>query len=220
VLKSGYLPLGTWWGIPVRVHWTAALMALYFTRFRFMPAAWLAMLLMIIFHELGHAFWVRRFHYRVVSIELNMVGGLCHWEGVPRRIERAVVAWGGVMAQGLLLCATLLVVAIHGPFRNEWASQVVLTWTDTNLWMILLNLIPIPPLDGASAWPFFGLLRSRAKELQAHREQQRRQHEIETLRTDLLEGRMSPELRAQLDRIKADVRDGKPAPVEAPETKK
>jgi hypothetical protein len=43
---------------------------------------------------------------------------------------------------------------------------VVDVFTRTNLWLIALNLLPVPPLDGAEAWPLLRHLKDRWKNRQ------------------------------------------------------
>jgi hypothetical protein len=86
LVKSGYLRIGRFRGAPIRLHWTVPLACVVFTRFSFVPGAWLGFVLLVLIHELGHA---------VLNFEL-----------------------------------------------------------------ILVNLLPIPPLDGAEAWGVIGLVRA------------------------------------------------------------
>ena len=122
-----------------------------FTSFSLSPLVWISFFLLVLVHELGHAACVRLYGYQVTSIEVNGLGGRCAWAGDPTAREAAVVAWGGVAAQGLLLVATLIVIAVLGPM--PWfLAGVAHVFTSVNAWLILVNLIPIPPLDGALAW--------------------------------------------------------------------
>lgn len=145
------------------MHWTAPLGALMFGGFRFAPAVWLAFLVIILVHELGHAFLVRRFGLGLVSVDVYGLGGLCRHER-GSAYQSSVIAWGGVVAQGCLLLpaivlsllAPLLALPIGG-FTAELLGALVYT----NTFIIILNLIPIRPLDGAEAWKLFGHLRER-----------------------------------------------------------
>jgi stage IV sporulation protein FB len=164
MFDRGYLTLGKLRGIPIRIHWTMPVGALVFGGLRFAPAFWVGFLVLVLIHELGHAFYVKRYGHRVLSIEVTGFGGLCRWSGAATPYERAAIAWGGVVAQGLLLIVAHAVLLALGPPRALWSAELAHVFTVTNLWLIGLNLLPIPPLDGAEAWPLarhvFGRLRS------------------------------------------------------------
>jgi Zn-dependent protease len=146
-------------GIPVRFHWSVLLGALLFSGFRFAPAFWLAFPALVLIHELGHAWVIRRLGHRALGVEVTGFGGLCHWD--PRfasRLHHALVAWGGVAAQFVLFLLTSAYVLASGGPSYLWEAEVVHVFTTTNLMLIVLNLLPIAPLDGARAWMLFGEL--------------------------------------------------------------
>lgn len=163
MFESGFLTLGRFRGIPVRVHWTTPLGALLFTGFSFAPVAWLAFFLLVLVHELGHAAMVRRYRHRVLSVEVTGFGGLCRWAGNATPYERGAIAWGGVLAQMALLVATLGYVMLAGAPRTFVGADLYEVFVGTNLRLALLNLLPMPPLDGAEAWPFLRPAWSRLK---------------------------------------------------------
>lgn len=152
MFDRGYWKIGTLRGVPVRLHWTLPLGAAVFSGFTFVPAFWLAFTLIILIHEFGHAAVVRRFGHQTMGVDVTGFGGLCRWSGHATAYERSAIAWGGVLAQGLLLLGTVVVVLIVGSPTNPHAAQVVSAFTNANLWLIGLNLLPFPPLDGAEAW--------------------------------------------------------------------
>lgn len=167
MLKNGYLHIGTWRRIPIRVHWSTPVGMLLFGRFQFVPAFWLAFLLIVLLHEMGHAYVVRRVGAKVHSIDVLAIGGLCHWSGDVSPIARACIAWGGVWAQMILLAGTYLALAVHGWPTTLEMAQLAAAFTTTNIWMILFNLFPVRPLDGAEAWALFPLLKNRWQQRRA-----------------------------------------------------
>src|SRR5262245_6600979 len=134
MFDRGYLRIATLHGIPIRVHWSMPVGALIFSGFRFAPVFWLAFFALVLLHELGHAFFVRRYRHHVLSIDITGFGGLCRWNGHASAYERAVIAWGGVVAQILLFFATVIVVALVGLPRAMWSRELVDVFTRTNLW--------------------------------------------------------------------------------------
>jgi len=153
MFSSGYLQLRVL-RAPLRVHWTAPIGVLVFSGFSLNPLDWGAIVLLMIVHELGHASLARRYHLRIVSIDITAVGGACRVVGDPTLTEAAMVAWGGVLAQGGLLVAALLarmlVHVVTGMFDGMF--DILIT---TNAILIVLNLLPIRGLDGETAWRLF-----------------------------------------------------------------
>jgi Zn-dependent protease len=162
-MRGGYLTIGRWRGAPVRLHWTLPLVALMFGQGRFVPGFWLGFVLIVLIHELGHAIMVRRFRCAVMSIDVHGMGGVCRWSGSPTAIQRAWIAWGGVLAQLVALAAAYVAVALAGPPGTLFTMHLAAAFTTTNVWLIALNLLPVPPLDGAEAWKLPGLLRRRRR---------------------------------------------------------
>jgi Zn-dependent protease len=119
----------------------------------FVPAAWAAFVVLILVHEIGHAVLVRRYGLSVLSIDVHGAGGVCRWAGHASEVDRAKIAWGGVVAQALLLVATTLMAPVAP--SHPLVLQVVQTWTATNVLVIALNLLPVRPFDGAEAWTLF-----------------------------------------------------------------
>jgi len=152
MFETGYLRIATIQGAPVRIHWTVVAGAVMFAGLRFAPAAWVAFVLLVLVHELGHAALVLRYRLDVVSIDVHGFGGVCRWEGISTTWQRAVIAWGGVLAQLALLLVTEGIVLATGAPTSALASDLVYVFTVTNVWLLLINLMPVPPLDGASAW--------------------------------------------------------------------
>ncbi len=151
---------------PVLMHWSV-LLAIPFGwaisgRFSHGLVLFPAFTLLMLIHELGHAVVARRFGVRVLSVRLHAFHGLCvHEEPKSARADIAI-SWGGVLAQALLFGATLVAVeiinSVFGRITAPW-SVAVRVFTGTNLIIILINLLPIQPLDGATAWrvlPFVG----------------------------------------------------------------
>jgi hypothetical protein len=160
MFRSGYWRLGRWHGAPVLLHFSVLLGLLVFGGFRSSLGFFVAYPCLILVHELGHAALVRRCGHRVVGIEVTGLGGVCHWSGNASPFEEALIAWGGVLAQLALFALTLLWLKLLPP-KSELAWDLTATFTHTNLWLVAVNLIPIPPLDGARAWGIFRAFRER-----------------------------------------------------------
>jgi Zn-dependent protease len=182
-LHRGYLHIGRVLGAPVRLHWSIPIGAFVLGRFRFVPWYWAAFLVLVLVHELGHAAMVWGARARVVAIEAHGAGGICHWSGEVSEVRRALIAWGGVLAQALLLGATYLTLYFLGPPESALGLEIVDAFTESNLWLIAVNLIPIPGFDGASAWPLLPALARWVRERRA--DKRRRRAKVERARAQV-----------------------------------
>ena len=162
-LHGGYLAIGRWRGAPVRLHWTLPIGALVFGQGRFVPGFWLGFFLLVFVHELGHAVLVRRAGHGVVSIDIHALGGMCRWSGEPTAIDRARIAWGGVLAQAVAFAVASAAIALAGPPEGAFSGQLAAAFTVTNVWLMAINLLPVAPLDGGEAWKLPGLLLRRRR---------------------------------------------------------
>jgi Zn-dependent protease len=149
---EGYLRIGTWNAIPVRVHWTAPIGIFVFSGLHLAPAVWFGVALVIFIHEVGHAVVVRRCAATPTSIDFTGIGGECHWYGVVGRFERCLIAWGGVAAQTVLLAATCAVTSLLKGPQSTVAHDLVSAFLMSNALMVIVNLLPFRPLDGREAW--------------------------------------------------------------------
>jgi Zn-dependent protease len=163
VAGRGYFEVARWRGAPVRLHWTLPLGALVFCQGRFAPGAILGFVLLVLVHEVGHALVVRRHRLRVLAIDVHALGGVCTWTGQASPLARARIAWGGVNAQLVAFGVAVLALWTLGEPTTPFSADLAYAFTTMNGWMMALNLLPVPPLDGAEAWKLPGLLRARAR---------------------------------------------------------
>lgn len=155
MFSSGFVKVGRLREMPLRVHWTTPLGVFLLSGFSFNPFVWLSILALMIAHEMGHAILARRYRLRVVSIDVTPIGGACQLEGDPTLHEAAVVAWGGVLAQAVLLVVALLARPLFHVVTFGVLDDVFDILIRSNLILMALNLLPIEPLDGATAWRVF-----------------------------------------------------------------
>jgi len=161
MFRTGYVTVARPWGIPIQLHWSIPVGGFVFGRFQIVPGFGLAFFLLVLIHELGHAMLVRRYRLPIEAVQVHGLGGVCAYSGYPSALERSIIAWGGVLAQAVLLGATLGFVWAVGSPSSAFGRQMVHAFTWTNLIIAGINLLPIRPLDGAEAWKVFGLWRNR-----------------------------------------------------------
>ncbi len=159
LVEHGYLRVARPRGVELRLHWTVAVGALLAARLQLQPLIWLGFLCVVLVHELGHALAVGSAGGQLMALDITGVGGSCRWRGAGTLLERAWVAWGGVLAQAALLLVTAVSVLLLGMPGGRLAA-LGYCFIQVNLALLLLNLLPFSFLDGALAWRLFGALRA------------------------------------------------------------
>jgi Zn-dependent protease len=132
------------------------------TAYLVMVAIVLSFFASVILHELGHALVARRNGVPVMGIELWALGGTTRTGPMPRAgVELRVASAGPLVTLAVILISTALGAAVassHHFFAVAVGSSGVLTtpvvlwlsWLVTlNVLVLILNLIPAFPLDGA-----------------------------------------------------------------------
>ena len=178
-MTRGAITLARYRGAPIRIHWSVPVVALLAGGLRFAPGAWLGLVLVVLLHEMGHAFWARRFQMDVTEILIHGLGGHCAYLGTPSPKQRSIVAWGGVLAQALVLLV-VFPISLALPATSELQRDLYEMLIATNLYIALFNLIPIRPLDGAEAWRLLPILLA-----------QRSRRGVTALRQEVLRARQS-----------------------------
>ncbi len=155
-MEGGYFRIGRFGPAPIRIHWSAPFGAFMFSGFRWAPSAWGAFVLLILIHELGHAVMVRAFRLQVTSIDVHGIGGVCNYYGSVGPLGRSLIAWGGVFGQLVLLAIALPLLLLLPKTLPLWGAHLLDALVFTNLWLMAINLLPVPGFDGAEAWKLFG----------------------------------------------------------------
>lgn len=165
------LHIGTYFGIPVKVHWTFGLLIFYvlYVSIRESLAAadtiFFALFILLLFfcvilHEYGHALTARKYGVKTVDIIISPIGGVARLEHLPKKpSQELAVAIAGPLVN-LAIAALLLGVGhlLWGleTMRSEPAELdnlsnpivfIVATIT-LNVFLCLFNLIPAFPMDG------------------------------------------------------------------------
>jgi len=147
---------------PLRLHWSLLLGAALFCALEPRPMILAGYVALLAAHALGHLVAVAGTGLKVEGVMLHALGGELLGTGQVSPVRRSLIALSGVLAQ-----AALLTVALLAPLPADLAEA----FTRRNGVMLLLNLIPVKPLDGALAWKLPARLRA-ARRLQ-HRERMR-----------------------------------------------
>lgn len=144
-------------GADLYVHWTvflvaAVILAGVIRRPVFSLLGLVAYWGVLLLHETGHLIAAQRFGCPVFSIELYSVFGVTRFGTPWSRMDHCIIAWGGVMAQAVIAIPVALWVLLFGYTRFEVVNMLLVILGLFSLGVAILNLLPIPPLDGATAW--------------------------------------------------------------------
>lgn len=175
-METNYWQLGTWWRVPVSMHWTVliafAWLYLFFYDLLATAIASAAFFALLVAHELGHVVVLRRRKIAVASIELfGIHGRTSHaWASATDEIR---IAWGGVGAQMVVLLVALgvgfAVESVAAPVVWVVAVPILFVFTKLNIFLMLIALLPIGPFDGHSAWAVLPRLRKAIRGRRAPR---------------------------------------------------
>lgn len=198
--------LGQWRGIPISLHWTVFIGIPWFlwqTRSLAGTAiAFFAFFLLLLAHELGHAAVARWRRVEVEHIQLFFLHGHCAHEPPDYELDDVLIAWGGVAAQFIVLVIALgadVLLTTFWPIAPALTSPLLRVFIGTNVLIMIFNLVPVAPFDGAKAWRILAILAEWTKDTSwAHKWRQRSAARA-TARTKTLE--------AESERIAADIID-------------
>ena len=155
-------------GVPVYVHWSVLLIAiLILLNVIHRPVSSLlgltAYLGVLLIHESGHLIAAQRMRCEVFSIKLYPIFGITNFEAPWSKFDHCVIAWGGVIAQAVVALPVIGRLVLFGYTRFEPVNAVLVLLGFFSLGVAVFNLLPIPPLDGATAWAIIPETMKRAR---------------------------------------------------------
>lgn len=165
-MEQNYWQLGTWRRIPVSMHWTVlivfAWLYLFFWDLVATAIASAAFFSLLVAHEFGHVAVLRWRKIAVERIELNGLHGKTS-HAWASEADEILVAWGGVAAQLVVL---LLALAARYAFDLGTmpavlfvVGPILFVFTQLNIFLMIVALLPIGPFDGHNAWAAIPWLR-------------------------------------------------------------
>lgn len=148
-MTPGSIGLGTYAGIPVRVHWSMGLIAVWFGVLLSVDLgivggviATTAFFASILAHEFGHAMVARRYGVRTQSIDLWALGGVARLD----RESPTPRADGLIAVAGPAVNLLIGGVALAASFALQ--SNVLFWIGFVNGFLAVFNMLPGAPLDG------------------------------------------------------------------------
>jgi Zn-dependent protease len=128
----------------------------------------LAYTFVLLAHEVGHALMARWREVEVYSIRLFVVHGQCEHAVPYYEHDDVWIAWGGVAAQALIIgvaWAAQFVLRGHiGWNAWQYIAPLFHALIAANFSTLIVNLVPVAPLDGKTAWRAIPLLREFIRE--------------------------------------------------------
>jgi Zn-dependent protease len=167
--SRGSLPLFSFKGIQVRLHWSFIALPLYVGWSAFnegLPWDQVGLRLLmvaivfacVVLHEYGHALTARRFGVGTRDITLLPIGGVASLERMPEepRHEFWITVAGPAVNLAIALVAIVLMAALGltSYFTDlliggaSMGTNALLFLAGINIWLFLFNLIPAFPMDG------------------------------------------------------------------------
>ncbi|HUJ27429.1 MAG TPA: hypothetical protein VLW85_15500 [Myxococcales bacterium] len=162
---------------PLRLHWSLLLGAALFCALTPRPLLFVGYAAVLLAHVAGHAFAVLGSRLSVSGVLVHALGGELVGSGEATPLRRSAMAAAGVGAQLLLLVGAYA-------FRDWLAPDLVDALVRRNGIVLLLNLLPVRPLDGALAWRLPGRIAAARRQRHLHEPQPTRQVQREV--SDLL----------------------------------
>lgn len=157
--------LGRLFGTEIRVYWTAVLVLLFSA---YQCSRWpgvglleavglglgfqVGLYLIVLVHELCHAWAARRYAIHTPTITLSAFGGLAHLAApAPHPRAEIAIALAGPLSHVPWILVGLLLDGRVAPLRvGTFGLPIDLGWYlwFTNVWLLGFNLLPLFPMDG------------------------------------------------------------------------
>lgn len=149
-------------GVTVYLHWSVLVVsAIILANAARNPVstlvALIAYLSVLTIHECDHLYLAQRRGSQVFSIELYPIFGITRFEVPWSRFDHCVIAWGGVMAQAIFAIPVLTVLARSGYTHIDPVDAALAILGPFSVAVAMFNLLPLAPLDGATAWQIIPL---------------------------------------------------------------
>jgi Zn-dependent protease len=157
---QGTLRILTWFGIPVYLHWSWAVVAVLQLQWRsdmyggslfWISLEYIGLFGLVLLHEFGHALACKSVGGQVSHVLLWPLGGVAHVRPPqrPGALLWSIVA-GPLVNLVLGSIGLALVVSMALTMPQTWPNlqSALATFTIINAMLFLFNMLPVHPLDG------------------------------------------------------------------------
>lgn len=149
---------GSFFGIPVRIHFTFPLILLAFgleagirgggSEGARAVALVLAVFVCVVLHELGHSLQARRYGIQVRDIVLLPIGGVARAERIPENPKQEIVVAISGPLVNFALAAVFAIVLVARQTPLDYENDFLFSLLAINIALGTFNLIPAFPMDG------------------------------------------------------------------------
>lgn len=156
--------IGTWFGVRVRLRWTAPLGWLWVGLGGGMAFGWpgvraflVGYALLVVLGIVARRHAIRRAGGELHEVSLRFLHVVVDWSGDVTRADAVRIGWAGPRGQALLGMVALAWIAGFG--LDVARPHAVPLWVFLALagpLFALVNLLPVPPLPGDAAWDVLG----------------------------------------------------------------
>jgi stage IV sporulation protein FB len=116
-------------------------------------------LLLMLAHEMGHAWFVKKYHHNLIKIHLYPIHGACEYEYDSLYEPETLIYAGGLIAQAAIFIIFFSFFKWLEFFGFQKAiyllEPVGVIFIQANVFIFILNSLPIPGLDGHMLWKRF-----------------------------------------------------------------
>ena len=151
--------IATFLGAPIYVNLSVILCFFYFwASVSFWPGiiSSICFLLLMLAHEMGHAWFVRKYKHNLIKIHLYPIHGYCAYEYDSRREPETLIYAGGLIVQVALFLIFFLFFKFLEVAGLQQISQLLrpvgVIFIQANFVIFILNSLPIPGFDGYFLW--------------------------------------------------------------------
>lgn len=171
------LHVASFFGIPVRIHFTFPLILIVFGTEAWLGGGWpeairavlliMAVFVCVVLHEFGHSLQVRRYGITVRDVVLLPIGGMARADRIPEvpRQEIVMAISGPLVNFALAAVIFAVMVVMDKPMSPE--PDFLTSLFAINIVLGTFNLIPAYPMDGGRI--LRGLLATKLPYLRATR---------------------------------------------------
>lgn len=124
----------------IKIHPSLCIL-LFLSLFGGLASKLLIFILIIVLHELGHILVARCFNIKCQSLRLTMLGGMIDLDDYSEKntFIKIIINSSGIMVN-------ILLILIFKVIKLDFMDNTIVV--NYNFLMILINLLPISPLDG------------------------------------------------------------------------
>lgn len=162
--------IGVFAGIPVKLHWSFALIIpfiafqTYSNGYVFENVLWFSVFVLSIFfsvllHEYGHALTAKKYHINTQDIIISPIGGVARLERFPEKpLEEFIITLAGPLVNVAIAAFLALILFTLGsgellPTSEDFSEinnpvEFMRFACMTNIALFIFNLIPAFPMDG------------------------------------------------------------------------